>query len=108
MLNFWKRSLSALLVFSMVFLLGAQVFAADSSDDTSGIADASAYYRKSEVGREGMAPLYPEDIEEGTYEIEVETSSSMFPVTHCDLIVADGKFQAKMTLGGKEIGRAHV
>ena len=37
-------------------------------------------------------------IEEGTYDIEVKSSSSMFRIVECQLIVADGKMVAHMTL----------
>ncbi len=54
-----------------------------------------------EVGSEGMIPVYGSDIVDGTYQVEVESSSSMFRITEAELTVADGKMSAVITLGGK-------
>lgn len=53
------------------------------------------------VGREDMLPLYAEDIAEGVYDIEAETSSSMFRIVKAQLTVQDGEMTAVITLGGK-------
>ncbi len=45
-------------------------------------------------------PLYAEDLKEGTYEIEVDSSSSMFRVVGCALTVSGGKMTAVITLSG--------
>lgn len=42
-----------------------------------------------------------DNLNDGTYEIEVESSSSMFKIVKCELIVADKEMKAKMTLSGK-------
>ena len=39
-------------------------------------------------------------LKDGTYEITVESSSSMFNITHCDLIVENGSMKAVMTMSG--------
>ncbi|WP_418751158.1 hypothetical protein [Frisingicoccus sp.] len=52
------------------------------------------------VGEEGAEPVYAENLIEGTYEIEVDSSSSMFRIVHADLTVKDGKMTAVLTLGG--------
>lgn len=52
------------------------------------------------VGEEGAEPVYAENLNEGTYEIEVDSSSSMFRIVHADLTVKDGKMTAVLTLGG--------
>lgn len=53
------------------------------------------------VGEEGVEPVYAENLNEGTYAIEVDSSSSMFRIVHADLTVKDGKMTAVLTLGGK-------
>lgn len=53
-----------------------------------------------EVGIEGMYPIYGSDIEDGTYEVEVESSSSMFQIESAELTVSDGEMTAVMTMGG--------
>ena len=44
--------------------------------------------------------VYGKDIKDGTYKIEVESSSSMFRIVDCELTVADGEMTALMTLSG--------
>ena len=46
-------------------------------------------------------PLYAADINEGSYDIAVESSSSMFRVVECRLTVSDDEMTAVMTLSGK-------
>ena len=48
---------------------------------------------------EGEA-VYGNEIKDGVYEIDVESSSSMFRVTDCVLTVKDGEMSAVMTLSG--------
>lgn len=47
-----------------------------------------------------MLPIYGRDIQNGTYEIEVISSSSMFRIIHAELTVADGRMEAVLTLSG--------
>lgn len=53
-----------------------------------------------EVGEEGMEPVDGSSIKDGTYKITVDSSSSMFRITDCQLTVKDGKMTALMTMGG--------
>lgn len=46
------------------------------------------------------------ELENGTYEVEVESSSSMFNITKAELTVADDGMSAVITLGGK--GYSHL
>lgn len=43
-------------------------------------------------------------IKDGVYEIEVESSSSMFRVVHCDLVVEGGKMTALMSMSAEGYG----
>lgn len=54
-----------------------------------------------EVGKEGMVPVYGADIIDGTYDIEVDSSSSMFRIVKAQLTVKEGEMSAVLTLGGK-------
>ncbi|MBQ7562584.1 MAG: sirohydrochlorin cobaltochelatase [Lachnospiraceae bacterium] len=65
------------------------------------VADASEMTTVSEVGGEGLTPLSASDIADGTYEIEAESSSSMFRITGCELTVEKGEMTAVLTMGGK-------
>lgn len=53
------------------------------------------------VGEEGMVPVYADDIRDGTYDVAVESSSSMFRIVKAQLTVDNGKMTAVITLGGK-------
>lgn len=48
----------------------------------------------------GLVPASAEDLKEGSYDISVESSSSMFKITSCVLTVKDGAMTARMTMGG--------
>jgi len=48
----------------------------------------------------GLVPVAAEDLKEGTYDISVESSSSMFKITSCALTVENGTMTARMTMGG--------
>jgi sirohydrochlorin cobaltochelatase len=47
-----------------------------------------------------MLPIYGDEIKDGTYEIEVSSSSSMFKIVKAQLTVADGRMTAILTLSG--------
>lgn len=53
-----------------------------------------------EVGYEGMKPLTSDSVKEGVYDINVDSSSSMFKITSCNLKVSDSKMTAEMTMSG--------
>ena len=57
---------------------------------------------------ETAAPLRADQIEEGSYDITVRSSSSMFRVTACELSVAEGKMTANMTLSGTSYLRLYM
>ena len=42
-----------------------------------------------------------EDLKDGSYELDVDSSSDMFNIEKCSLTVKDGKMTAAMTMGGK-------
>ena len=49
---------------------------------------------------ENRTPVYGADVEDGTYQIEVESSSSMFRIVDAQLEVAGDEMTATMTLSG--------
>ena len=48
----------------------------------------------------GQVPVFGDKVENGTYPIEVESSSSMFRVVKASLTVEDGDMEAVLTLSG--------
>lgn len=53
------------------------------------------------VDTSDLTPIYAADIKDGTYPIDVQSSSSMFKIAKCELTVSEGKMTAVMTMGGK-------
>lgn len=65
------------------------------------VASADEMITPEDVVEDWMVPIAAEELNDGVYEIEVESSSSMFSITKCELTVADGQMTAVMTMGGK-------
>ncbi len=68
------------------------------TDEKQAVADQSDMAAPQEID-EGT-PIYADVLNDGTYDITVESSSSMFNIESCQLTVADGKMTAAMTMGG--------
>lgn len=83
--------------------------AVTSSADTTASSDSSSLavatgddvIASNEVGYEGMVPVPAASVKPGEYQITVDSSSSMFKIADCKLIVADGKMQAKLSINSK-------
>lgn len=73
----------------------------ENDADTAKVAGSSEMAAVEKVTEDGMKPVYAGQIEDGTYPIEVKSSSSMFRITDAELTVKDGKMTAVMTMGGK-------
>ena len=58
------------------------------------IATGSDLASASDVVEDWMVPIPAENVADGEYDIEVDSSSSMFNITACKLTVADGKMTA--------------
>lgn len=54
-----------------------------------------------QVVEEGMLPITGADVKDGVYEVEVDSSSSMFQIVKAELNVTEGEMRAVITLGGK-------
>lgn len=53
---------------------------------------------------EEKPPIYAEQLKDGEYDIEVDSSSSMFRVVECRLKVTEDKMTAVMTMSGQGYG----
>lgn len=76
-------------------------------EETGSVGTASAQVASAEemaapeqVGEEGMEPINGEQVNDGVYDITVDSSSRMFHITSCELTVQDGKMSAVMTMSG--------
>ena len=59
-------------------------------------------------GTDALTPVYAKDLKDGTYEITVNSSSSMFSVVSCELTVENGAMQAVMTMSGDGYGKVYM
>lgn len=82
-----KRSLTLLLAALMLCAVFAGCAAAPA--ETTGAQEPAQ-----------AAPVYADQIKEGTYAIDVSSSSSMFRIVDAQLTVKDGQMSAVLTLSG--------
>lgn len=74
--------------------------AADEEGSFGQVASSDEMVTPEEVVTDDMEPVYADSLKEGTYSIDVLSSSSMFRIIDCQLTVADGEMSAVMTLNG--------
>lgn len=86
----------ALLIAGSLTLSGS----AEEITPSDEVASAEEMLVPEDVVSEDMTAIYAEDLKEGTYSIDVLSSSSMFSIIDCQLTVADGKMTAVMTMKG--------
>lgn len=97
--------LSVVLAGMMLAGCGAQTPSAKNDGEPAQIAGEknkpAASGEQTPGGTEQPQPIYGNQIKDGTYKIEVSSSSSMFRIIDAQLTVADGKMSAVLTLSGK-------
>ena len=94
-----KKNIARLLsIFAAATALSspAHIFAADST----ATAVSQDQLPAEEVSKYGMVPIYGFDVTDGTYSVEVDSSSSMFRVIDAQLTVKNGEMTARITLSG--------
>ena len=79
---------------ALTLLLGGWALA----EDTSAVADASQMTDVIDVVEPGMTPVTAEQLNEGSYEVAVDSSSSMFKIVGCALTVQDGRLTAELRM----------
>ena len=67
---------------------------AESEKSESHVASSSDMTEVEDVVEEGMVPIYAADLLEGTYPVEMVSSSSMFKADHCELVVEGDEMKA--------------
>lgn len=65
------------------------------------VASGDDVIEADEVGFEGMEEISADKVKEGTYHIDVDSSSSMFKIADCELTAAEGALTAKLTINSK-------
>ena len=102
------RTLAVLCVMTM-FSVSAAAEITEESEGSSAtvemeeaqVAQTSEMAPIEDVVEDWMVPIYADELNDGVYEIEVASSSSMFSVDECELTVKNGEMTAVMTMGGK-------
>ena len=87
---------------------GASPVVTDSSSETAQVASSGEVAAPEELNTDGLPPVTVEQLKDGEYEIEVDSSSSMFKITACTLTVDDGQMTARMTMGGTGYLRVYM
>lgn len=86
-----------IVMISAVLLFMAAPFDVSATE----VASDSERAAQEEVAVEGEEPVYGWMVHDGTYDIEVKSSSSMFKIVACELTVSGDDMTAVMTLSGK-------
>ncbi len=77
---------------------GTETAESASADDQ--IATAAEMTTPEDVVEDWMQPINGNQIQDGVYDIKVDSSSSMFNILDCQLLVQDGNMTAVMTMSG--------
>lgn len=96
-----NKSIVAVLM-ALTLLMALPVISSAVEVKTTGgaVASSSDMASEEDVGS-SMTPVSADQVAEGSYDITVDSSSSMFKIVACKLNVKDGKMTADMTLSGK-------
>ena len=103
MRNIWRYLLVGVMAIGGAVCMPLSLYASENGEDGISydqVASQEEQVKAQEVGVEGMVPVYGTDVADGVYEIEVESSSSMFRVEHATLTVSEGEMSAVLTMGG--------
>ena len=74
--------------------------ASKDTDSDGKIASSAEMTSVDDVVEDWMVPITAENIQNGAYDVEVLSSSSMFNITEALLVVGDDSMSVKMTMGG--------
>ncbi len=80
-----------------VCIAASPVFAEEAHG--AGVADPSQMAKAVELDLSGLTPVTADQLKEGRYEVQVDSSSSMFRITGAVIEVQGGEITAELTLG---------
>ena len=109
-----KKSVILLFLMCLVLAFSACSTGSPPSDvpsqsDNVETSDVSDSAQTEEVPEEDiLTPIYAAQLKEGSYLITVDSSSSMFRVIKCELIVENGAMSAVMTMSGDGYGMVYM
>lgn len=100
-----KKEKIIAIILSLVMLLplascGSSSDTAEDQDTSDQVASAEEMADVEEVTWGSMVPVTADQLNDGEYEISVDSSSSMFRIEKCVLTVKSGEMSAVMTMGG--------
>lgn len=78
------------------------------TEEDKKVASGSETVEAVEVVDDDMSPVYANAIKDGEYDITVDSSSSMFKIAKCTLIVKDDEMSAVMTMSGKGYAKLYM
>ena len=74
------------------------VWAEEEDPMAQRLADAQTEIMTRKAGRYGMVPIYGRDVADGTYDIQVDSSSPYFHIARATLTVSGGEMTARFTI----------
>ena len=99
------KQFKALALFCSLALVGAIGFGCggqndqqESADTSDKVADSSEMTTVEDVVDESMTPVYADELNDGTYPVTVDSSSSMFRIDSCEVTVSGDAMTAAMTM----------
>lgn len=104
-----KKLTSAALILALLLTVGCgkstesseSAATATTAENTVAVAGENETVPDELVIPEDMTPVTGSQIKDGTYDIKVDSSSSMFKITSCSLTVENGEMTAIMTMSGQ-------
>ena len=104
-----KKLTSAALILALLLTVGCgksgesseSTATAATAESTVAVAGENETVPDELVIPEDMMPVTGSQIKDGTYDIKVDSSSSMFKITSCSLTVENGEMTAVMTMSGQ-------
>jgi len=94
----FRRLVFCLLLFSVLLFLPLCPMTVSADAEHSDVAGSGETASSKAVGRYGMTPIRGEDVKDGTYDIDVDVSSSFFRIDTCKLTVKNGRMTATIEL----------
>ncbi len=79
-----------------------------AESNTSAVADVSQMTTVESVGSEGMTPVSASALVDGVYNINVDSSSSMFKITDCELTVGGDAMTVKLIMSSDSYGYLYL
>ena len=96
--NNLRRVLAVLFLALMTTAASFGPISVSADQEHSDVAGSGETVSSRPVGRYGMTPISGSDVNDGTYDIDVDVSSQFFRIDSCKLTVKDGKMTAAIQL----------